>query len=513
MKKITLFFFGMTLSMGLIAQTPVPAGDVSGTWTASGSPYLIQGDIQIQPGTTLTIEPGVTVEFQGNYGLDVYGNILAVGTPTDSIIFIPSNPTVGFNPIVFDGPPPTNDSSLFVYCSFKHAINTHPFWPYNCGGVIGVRFFSKIRIDHCYFGFNTAIHPAPNGYPSGGAIAMEESDILIFNSTFEENSSEYGGAIAVYWDSNPIIKNCRFINNSAIVMGGGIAVMDASSPLISGNEFIGNSVVEYGGGICVTPFNNPTAYSNPTIERNLFYNNVAGTTGGAIDINAPTEMTVTNNTIVYNRSPYGGGINIYGEANPVIENTILWGNTANAGNQVYIFTEFAFPAFLFSDIEGGDTAFGGATFSGDYLFNINADPIICDTGTQNFHLHELSPCIDSGDTSCVASNGTRCDIGAFEGDYCPAVGIPIVLTDPQAIHIYPVPASDKCHIEFSLPEAGNVRLEIVDLSGRLVQVVIDSYMQVGDHKEVVHVSSWKSGIYICRLQTNGQLAVVRLIKY
>ena len=67
MKKITLLLTGLILTTGLFAQTPVPAGDVSGTWSTTGSPYLIQGDIQIQQGATLTIEPGVSVEYQGNY--------------------------------------------------------------------------------------------------------------------------------------------------------------------------------------------------------------------------------------------------------------------------------------------------------------------------------------------------------------------------------------------------------------------------------------------------------------
>lgn len=35
------------------------------TWTASGSPYVIQATIFVESPSTLTIEPGVSVEFDG----------------------------------------------------------------------------------------------------------------------------------------------------------------------------------------------------------------------------------------------------------------------------------------------------------------------------------------------------------------------------------------------------------------------------------------------------------------
>jgi hypothetical protein len=81
MKKIFLLasvIFSLSASI-TIAQTNVPAGLVSGIWILAGSPYLIQGNIQIPDDSTLTIEPGVTVNFQGMYKLNVQGRLLAIG--------------------------------------------------------------------------------------------------------------------------------------------------------------------------------------------------------------------------------------------------------------------------------------------------------------------------------------------------------------------------------------------------------------------------------------------------
>ena len=123
-KKIiffTLFFISCSFS-----QTIIPPGDVYGTWATPGSPYIIEGDINIPNDSTLHIEPGIVVEFMGHYTLKVQGRLRASGTVTDSIFFTVSdtngfsNPDTtlgGWDGILFDNTPLQNDSSIFLYCS------------------------------------------------------------------------------------------------------------------------------------------------------------------------------------------------------------------------------------------------------------------------------------------------------------------------------------------------------------------------------------------------------------
>ena len=75
-----------TLS-GVIPGTDVAAGNISGTWTTAGSPYRINGNVVIPKGSTLTIQPGVSIEFQGQYSFSVRGSCQAVWDGTNRIKF------------------------------------------------------------------------------------------------------------------------------------------------------------------------------------------------------------------------------------------------------------------------------------------------------------------------------------------------------------------------------------------------------------------------------------------
>ena len=63
------------------------AGQVAGTWTPAGSPYMVVADIEIPYGLTLNIQAGVQVKFTGHFKLIAHGTLTAVGAPGDSILF------------------------------------------------------------------------------------------------------------------------------------------------------------------------------------------------------------------------------------------------------------------------------------------------------------------------------------------------------------------------------------------------------------------------------------------
>jgi hypothetical protein len=138
---VNVFFFWTVAT----AQIIINGGYVSGIWTKTDSLYLINGNITVPDDSTLVIEPGVTVEFQGHYALEVQGRLLAVGTENDTILFT-VNDTTGFGDadttlggwfgIRFTDTPQTNDSSRIAYCRLQYGKAVADFWHLNAGGAL-----------------------------------------------------------------------------------------------------------------------------------------------------------------------------------------------------------------------------------------------------------------------------------------------------------------------------------------------------------------------------------------
>lgn len=394
-------------TINICAQTSIPGGVVSGTWTKSGSPYKVEGSIQIPNGSTLTIEPGVVVDFQGQFKIDVKGRLLAIGTKTDSIFFttdttvnsggvpdpMPKEDTTSWRGIVFDNVAITNDTSKIMYCNIQ-------FVKGGLGkadqGAIIVNNFSKLFISN-----NTFMNCGGNGviYCYNGASPKIWNNLIAYNTTV--------GIYCGYGCYSSIRYNMICNNNNGLMAGtGGGVYCDRSSPTLF-NNIIANNKAGNGGGIACY------YYSTPKLYNNIIVNNSAYRGGGMFFQNTNTDM------------------------NPSIYNTIIWGNKATStGQQIALIDEENDPNFYYCNIQGGTAAFdiNGMIYAGTYQNNINTNPLFVNptdsVGVEknallaNWRLQSTSPCIDSGDPSLtypdydIAGNARvnecRIDMGAYE---------------------------------------------------------------------------------------------------
>ncbi|MBN2571293.1 MAG: right-handed parallel beta-helix repeat-containing protein [Ignavibacteriales bacterium] len=295
--------------------------------------------------------------------------------------------------------------------------------------------FSKIKILNNYIGNNKASwagggiyleYSSPqisnntiinnNVSYDGGGIYMESSSPQISNNTISHNNANSQAGGIFLWDSNPDINNNTISNNNTTYYGGGIYVWD-SNPNVNKNT-INNNFAEYGGGMCVY-------MSSPQIINNIIINNSAGNGGGIYLMHSNSK--IINNIISNNFcNGYYGGSGIYRSCdNPVIRNTILWGNKRDTIDEQIISTGEGVLTVKYSCIQGGWSGEG----------NINDDPsFISPSGGSgkdydgllaNWRLKSSSPCIDTGDPDPTGLPSTdrdgnlriwngRVDMGAYE---------------------------------------------------------------------------------------------------
>ncbi|MCK4694554.1 MAG: hypothetical protein KAT74_02265, partial [Candidatus Cloacimonetes bacterium] len=371
MKNPIIVLLLLLLNSYILADTNIPAGNVSGIWTQSGSPYLIEGEITIPNGETLSIDPGCLIEFQGHYKLNVQGRLFAVGTEAEKIHFI-INDTTGFsNPysddgswhgIRFEETPAENDSSYIINCILEYgkargSSNNED----SHGGAIHIRNFSKVRISHSIIRNNRA-------YYGGGIYCREASPIITDNVI------------------------CDNIANS----GGGLNSLQ-SYPTIQSNIFIRNYTYWSGGAIHWNSYN---TYNELILINNLISENVTEGSGGGINCGRSLQNgQMINNTICNNSAEEGGGIQFY-YINCDIINCILYGNTATAnGNQVNLYDNSSDPNLYYCNVQGGFEDFGvhgSIIYEGEYENNIDLDPCFTMNNDHPYSLLAESYCINNG---------------------------------------------------------------------------------------------------------------------
>jgi len=266
-------------------------GEVAGVWGWSeGDPdYIVLDSVYVPAHQRLRIMPGARILFEPGAFMSVLGELRAVGLPTDSIHFLPRDPSGG----------------------------TEAQW-----GGLDLAFEDATRLAYC------VIKGSRNG------LFITESSPLIQFCTIAENGDETlaGGGIHIV-NSGAEITGCIIENN--IAGGGGGIFIRNSKPTVT-NCVIRNNRAQGGGGIHLY------FLAGALIQSNLIY----GNSGGAVHVIDHSAPRMVNNTITDNS---GGGIFADLRSIPVLINTILWHND---GPEME-FGRNANALVSYCDVEGG----------------------------------------------------------------------------------------------------------------------------------------------------------------
>jgi hypothetical protein len=263
---ITILIAGV-LFLGDVQADTYVSGTIysSTTWTSEDSPYTLTGDVFVNNGVTLTIQPGTTVNF-GSHRLYINGVLNAQGTSNNNIVFSGN----GYGSIVF------------TYTSLG--------WSGSSGCIIDNAHFSLLslivedsspKISNNYFTntYGTLITV------NGGSPSISDN-VLVFNSNY----------------------NCIHINSGApiisqnVIAGDGQAygIYTAGAAYISNNNITGCWTGVYTVGASTIQYNNIMDNSNDgiysenaaaIIQNNVLADNNVGISGTGVI----RDNTIANN--------------------------------------------------------------------------------------------------------------------------------------------------------------------------------------------------------------------------
>lgn len=369
------------------------SGNQSGTWSLAGSPYYLVGDVTVPAGQTLVIEPGVEVIARGHYSITVAADAVlsAVGTVSEPITFTAEDPVTGWRGLrLVDA----SDACELRFCKIELARGTGPYPGVRGGAVTLVRCSGTIA--DCEIRNSSSHNGNFNGV--GGGILVEECDALITRNQIYDNSADSGAGICVAEYGTPTILRNVLYGNQATYAGGGIYCGARSSPLIEANVIVENSSRGWGGG-GINSWTSYVFYSTyATIRNNLIARNSTTTDGGGLYCRYD-RAELYNNTIVANSAARGGGLYVLNQASaePQVNNTILWGNSAPSGSEIFLeASTSSIVSVSWSTVQGGWSGSG----------NQAGDPLFVDFAAGDYRLLPGSPCIDAGSNFAIPPDVT-----------------------------------------------------------------------------------------------------------
>jgi hypothetical protein len=424
-------------------------GNISGLFTKDHGPYIIGSDVTVPATATLTLEPGVRLEFMADASLFVYGTLNCVGTAGDSIIFTTRYNQQYWGGIYF-GPESDNSKMQFTVVEYGKAY----------GKYLGSFFGTLVHLIACENSGPIFSHNTIRPIGVGGIVVLNANTEISDNKVL-------GGAYAGIRSCNSTISIIRnYIQGNA---NHGISADNGGNPIVENNILIDN----YDGVYC-----------------------------------SDTHVQIINNTIVNN---FDSGIMCCGTFQlPIIKNNIIWGNERPF--YLYGGAEWTEIDITFNDIEGGWDSEGNIDVDPDFInaeegnYRLSESSACIDAGDPNQKYDDKDGTRnDIGATGGL--NGYYLITSILD-----TAGIKNRLPKFFSLsQNYPNPFNPITKISYDLPLTSHVLLQVYDLLGREVVTLVNEKLNAGSHMTSWNATGFASGVYLYRLQAGNYSQTKKLI--
>ena len=235
-------------------------------------------------------------------------------------------------------------------------------------------------------------------------------------------------------------------------------------------------------------------------------------TAGGVMAKGNCNVTLINNSIVYNQSMLqGGGICTHGDGGAA--------TFSGVNNIIYFNTSYDDSQFG-SAFGGGETYLTFSCISQELLAdgNILDDPMFLNPDEDDFSLTEDSPCLDAGDPSSPSDpDGTIADMGALYYYHIVSVENNQCSILDMQLSNYPNPFNPSTIIYFSVTQTSSfVNLDIYNLKGQKVKKLVDEIYSAGNYTVLWdgkddNGNNVSSGIYLYKLKAEDYTSTKKMI--